>query len=473
MRIHSAVSTMNITCGLFSHMVLNQDASGVCECIFSGTCAHEGEVQAKVTRPGTMSAGNGWTFVGRCVDGEFNCRLRSLPCPGPYDISLRIVNAGNTVSAAEVSDVLVGSVWILAGQSQTKGVGFLTPYSTQSTNASVRAFYMDDRWDIASDPLHNIWEATDKVHSVIQGKPPEKDLLRCKGPGVPFGLHMFELSGIPQGLIPCAHSGTSMQDWSPAKIAAGSESLLGATIRRIKKNGGEIAGVIWVQGEADTTPSDAPLYTQRMKELITHIRQQVGSEALPFVVGQIGRSLNPEDQEAWQSIREQQRLLPDRVDRCAIVPTIDLDLDDTIHLSGESQIRLGRRLADAAWAMTSGLGNVQPTITLEKITLVENPWRGLSVIEVKFANVAGRLVAGSRPSGFAVTDQDGNVIRELYKTELHHDIVKLKVYKTPDQISTMLLNYGLGTDPYCNITDELDRCLPVFGPVPLRRRGSE
>ena len=82
-------------------------------------------------------------------------------------------------------------------------------------------------------------------------------------------------------------------------------------------------------------------------------------------------------------------------------------------------------------------------------------------------------MAGSRPSGFAVTGQDGNAIRELYKTELHDNIVKLKVYKTPDEISEMFLNYGLGTDPYCNITDELDRSLPVFGPLPLRRRGAE
>jgi sialate O-acetylesterase len=43
------------------------------------------------------------------------------------------------------------------------------------------------------------------------------------------------------------------------------------------------------------------------------------------------------------------------------------------------------------------------------------------------------------------------------------------VYATlaPAGLSGLSLHYGAGTDPYCNITDEADRSLPVFGPVPL------
>ncbi len=208
-----------------------------------------------------------------------------------------------------------------------------------------------------------------------------------------------------------------------------------------------------------------------MRELIALIREQVGHEELPFVIAQIGRSLNVEDLQAWQSIREQQRLLPDIVGHCAVVPTIDLGLDDTIHFSGASHVRFGKRLADAAWSITGGIGRVQRPIVLAEVRLMTNPWRGLAIIEVKFANVAGCLVAGSRPSGFALTSKKGDAIRELYNTELEGSIVRLKIYKTPDEVRPLFLNYGLGTDPYCNTTDELDRSLPVFGPFSLECAG--
>ena len=40
---------------------------------------------------------------------------------------------------------------------------------------------------------------------------------------------------------------------------------------------------------------------------------------------------------------------------------------------------------------------------------------------------------------------------------------------TSADIEPMKLQYGYGHDPYCNITDEADRSLPVFGPVPTGR----
>ena len=71
---------------------------------------------------------------------------------------------------------------------------------------------------------------------------------------------MHRVTGIPQGIIACADGGTSMQQWDPARKSEGGKSLYGATLRRVQKNGGKVAGVIWYQGESDADPTNAPLY---------------------------------------------------------------------------------------------------------------------------------------------------------------------------------------------------------------------
>jgi sialate O-acetylesterase len=88
-------------------------------------------------------------------------------------------------------------------------------------------------------------------------------------------------------------------------------------------------------------------------------------------------------------------------------------------------------------------------------------------MNVKFGNVSGRLVSYSRPEGFALVDAHGSVVPWLYKTELHGDRVVLKAYMPAEEAAGLKLHYGFGLNPYCNITDEGDRCLPAFGPVTI------
>ena len=59
------------------------------------------------------------------------------------------------------------------------------------------------------------------------------------GPGVSFANEMFRLTGVPQGLICCAHGGTTMAQWDPKLKKDGDNSLYGAMLNRVKRNGGE------------------------------------------------------------------------------------------------------------------------------------------------------------------------------------------------------------------------------------------
>ena len=75
---------------------------------------------------------------------------------------------------SEIRDILVGDTWILAGQSNMEGGGHLE--RALNAHPMVRALFMDDRWDTAKTPIHNIEAVVDQVHIDINT---EKGPLRC------------------------------------------------------------------------------------------------------------------------------------------------------------------------------------------------------------------------------------------------------------------------------------------------------
>ncbi len=174
---------------------------------------------ARVTRGGRVLTGYAAKAVGTARGGKFEGRLSGLPVGGPYEITLTI--PGNVPETLTVSDLLVGDVWLLGGQSNMEGCGFRKDRA--KPHPLVRAFYMTDEWRVAEDPIHQLWAAVDWVHN--QGVKSPDPLERGVGPGVGFGQEMHRLSGVPQGLIACGHGGTSMSQWDPALKKEGGRSL--------------------------------------------------------------------------------------------------------------------------------------------------------------------------------------------------------------------------------------------------------
>ncbi|MHB9130573.1 MAG: sialate O-acetylesterase [Armatimonadota bacterium] len=451
---------MKITTGLFDHIVLQRDAQNFSDALITGTCTTDGPVQARVLQDGTPVNGLNGQVIGQVKDDAFEARLCGLPAGGPYEVELTIGSDRLTVH-----DVLVGDVWVLAGQSNMQGCG--ANADRAEPHPLVRAFYMDDRWAVAEDPIHNMDQCVDQVHiDLCGGMRPAPATTRGVGPGVAFGREMLALTGVPQGVLACAHGGTSMAQWDPKLKRHGGRSLYGATIRRFKKNGGNIAGVVWYQGCSDAFPETAAVYTPRMQALVRSLRRDFGDANLPFVAVQISRVYGGTDIfPSWNDIQEQQRRLPETIRGCAVVPAIDLDMDDSIHLSGKSQNRLGRRLASAMQVLRLGTG--KPSITLKKISVKSNQMNGWTDIIVEFANVEGKLQALGNPSGFDVIDGSG--ANGLYRIDLDGNRAILHTAWSPLEVEEKSLCYGAGLWPYCNITDGADRSLPVFGPIRIRQ----
>lgn len=60
---------------------------------------------------------------------------------------------------------------------------------------------------------------------------------------------------------------------------------------KIAMKDGNLKGLIWQQGESDSNSFDAPLYKQRLIELIKAFRKELGNEKLPVVMGGLGNFL--------------------------------------------------------------------------------------------------------------------------------------------------------------------------------------
>ncbi|MBN1555816.1 MAG: sialate O-acetylesterase [Phycisphaerae bacterium] len=459
---------MNIQSGLSDGMVLQRTKRDVCDVVFQGRADAAGALEARVTTRGKLVRGFHWIRVGRVRKKKLQGRLRGLKVGGPYDIRLRVVGRdGSVPDAGVVKNVLVGDVWILAGQSNMEGIGRLPGLKAKP---HVRAFYMDDVWRPAEDRIHNLHQAVAPVHAErCGGVRPVRSVYVGVGPGVSFGQAMEKHNGVPQGLIACAHGGTRMDEWDPKKKRLGGHSLYGATLARFEKNGGRVAGVVWYQGCSDANADAATLYTQRMKALVAAFRRDLRDARLPFVLVQIAGVVRLDDSQRrnWNSIQDQQRRLPDAIDRCLCVPAIDLELDDQIHIDAPGQHRLGRRLAEAMCALTKrGTKPLRP-IQFKGWRIFRERGFGTASIEVKFANVAGALRSGSKPAGFALSDWADQPKDAIFKILPRGNRVILRTPLQEWELEGMRLHYGFGLNPYVNITDERDRSLPVFGPIPL------
>jgi sialate O-acetylesterase len=238
-------------------------------------------------------------------------------------------------------------------------------------------------------------------------------------------------------------------------------------VRRFLKNGGAVAGIIWYQGESETmAPNDPAAYPGKMKQLVKAFRRDLRNPRLPIAMVQIARIVGWAEFPNWNVVQEMQRNLPCGINDLAVVPAIDLPLDDGIHISGRGHQRLGVRLAHAMLnVMQYPASPTPPPIALKSVAVQAVPERNLATLIVSFDNVVGSLQGGPRPSGFVLLDERD--INFVFDIQLQRNCAILRTDRAVSDISGKRLYYGYGCDPVCTITDAADRSLPAFGPFQL------
>ncbi len=459
---------MNITKGLFDHCVIQRNHNDVCETRIEGLMNTGHIPQFKVLGPaGSVSCQLNNVIINESYNAgyqySFQATLCGIPTGGPYNL---LITSGS--SLVEICDVLVGDVYLLGGQSNMQGIGRMS--GKHPSHLYVRAFYMDDHWGIAEDPLHKLSLAKEPIHSLIAGgRPePESDTIGV-GPGVAFANSLYQMTGAPQGVIACADGGTSMSQWSPTNNDNGIHSLYQAMLRRFQQNGCHVKGLLWYQGCNDANADEAPYYLDKTKEFIASLRRDTGLLNLPVVMVQISRVCYPfDDSRFWNSVQQQQYQIGQEIEVCETVPTIDLEMDDFIHISGNSQTTLGKRCAKAMYHLTVKDNTELPQISLDKVEVVRQADVWNCQINITYKNVCGGLIASGRPTGFSISkDPNDQIGSYIYHTELRGNQVILYTSEVEIDVKNMYLHYGNGFMPYCNITDMDNRSLPVISAIPL------
>lgn len=422
---------------------------------------------------------------GPLVDGK----IQGVPTGGPY--TLRVMYPqDNVMQTILVGPIYVGDLWVLAGQSNMEGVGDLVDVTKPDPRVS--ALGMDGRWVQATEPLHWLVDSPDPVHSgdpaTRAQRAADQHKARTKGAGLglPFAVEMVKATGVPVGLVTAAHGGTSMGQWDPAKKGEGGNSLYGSMLRQVQLAGGQVKGVLWYQGESDSSPEGSQIFERVFADFIGAVRNDFGQADLPFYYVQIGRFAIDGDPAGWNRVQEAQRVIPDRLANTAVISVIDLELDDAIHVGTQGLKRAGARLAKIAQRQLFGqVGATTPT--LDRVALgpngtLEVKFRGVNVMPSRpvfrrggpvgdVASIAPDAPTGLKPethiAGFSIRDAAGAALPIIYEAKVGRgrDTVVLKLAKPVPPGSSLW--YGHGYDPYCNLVDAADMAVPVFGPIAL------
>lgn len=444
--------------GIMNGMVMQRNHNNVADITISS--------DTKISSVKYQGEISGEAYIEHVGNGEY--KISGIPMGGPYTVS---------VDGETFTDIYVGDLWILAGQSNMQGVGWLTDEDwNDKGNPEIRALYMQDYWAPAVDPLHLMWRAKDKIHiDICKGwdlPKNDRELLGGVGPGVSFARKMYELQdGVPQGLLCCAHGGTGLDQWSPDLKEQGTDkSLYAAMLRRFKANGSNVKGMFWYQGCYEGFIKGAgDTFAEKMKKFMDAVHSDIGN--IPTVQVQIARVVHPELEgmvESWVKIREAQRIMDETIDNLYTISAINKPTDDIIHLSRSAQNKLGGQAAEAMYYAIYGTdqkGFIAPP-QFESIKAYEHPRFKKMIIEVKFKNLYGSLTSLGRVSGFSVTH---NKYAPDYDTvigvELKGDTAIIRTDLLKENIEGAYLYYGFGLNPYCNITDQRNREMLCFGPI--------
>ena len=102
-----------------------------------------------------------------------------------------------------------------------------------------------------------------------------------------FALRCADYWNEDIGLIPCADGGTSLSDWAVGGLLYDHAVMM----TKLAMRSGELAGILWHQGESETGSLDrASSYAERFGVIIEQMQADLGVQ-VPLVLGELGEYL--------------------------------------------------------------------------------------------------------------------------------------------------------------------------------------
>jgi hypothetical protein len=225
-------------------------------------------------------------------------------------------------------------LFLLVGQSNMAGRGAITP-ADKEPHARVLMLNQAGEWVPAVDPLHF-----------------DKPKMVGVGLGRTFALEVARATpGVTIGLIPCAVGGSPIDSWQPGVFYQPTQSHpWDDALRRAKLalQSGTLKGILWHQGESDSSRELAAGYEAKLHDLVARFRRELSAPDVPFIVGQLGVFPDSPWNEHKKLVDRAHRDLPQKVKLTAFVPADGLNhKGDKTHFDAAAYREFGRRYAAA------------------------------------------------------------------------------------------------------------------------------
>jgi sialate O-acetylesterase len=430
--------------------------------------------------------------------GSWSVYLRPGPAGGPFQMIVSGAIAASPGSASPVpepsitlDDVLVGDVWIASGQSnmefELKKAATAAEDLPKADNPRVRLLIV--KKTAIDYPLGNVdFDATMQLGWTASTPDSAKDFSAV---GWYFAREIEQREHVPVGVIDSSWGGTVADAWTrmaalgqdaalapvfvswgkmtereeEARIEARDEQRQRDQARAQGKpepqfpwhpqldswgpgmlwNGMiapltqfPIRGVIWYQGESNSTLARAPLYQRVFSTMIEDWRRQWGVGDFPFLYVQISnfKSTPGED---WATLREQQRRTL-ALRNTAMAVTIDIGNPDNVHPT--DKLDVGLRLARAARALSYG-ENVEYIGPMFRQATPEG-----NAIRAWFDHAKGLTAKGGAVTGFEVAGKD---LKFAPATATVDGATILA--SSPSVTEPVYVRYGWENSPLCNLFD--------------------
>ncbi len=311
------------------------------------------------------------------AEGKWKVKVNTPAAGGPFEIHI------SDVETVILSDVYIGEVWIVSGQSNMqmpmKGyfnepvIGYSKEVAT-SGNENIRLFTVSrDKSLEPIEDLTGLW---------LECKP--ENVSEFSATAYFFGKMIQQVLDVPVGLINSSWGGTRIEPWIsemgikefdwldlPDKDQAGDYShqtptvLFNAMISPL--TGFAVRGALWYQGESNRFEPER--YAKLMPGLIKNWRTEWGIEEMPFYYVQIAPYDYGSESLNSAYLREAQLKASTILPKTGMVSLIDAGEKDCIHPSDKKSA--GYRLAYLALSDTYGIKGFKSSGPVLKDMIVE------------------------------------------------------------------------------------------------------
>jgi sialate O-acetylesterase len=384
------------------------------------------------------------------ADGTWEVFLPSLPTGGPYVMNVTGKNK------LQLTDVLVGEVWVCSGQSNMEWPVRITfePEKTanESTDDGLRMFTVTKA--ISDTELKDVTGAWQPAGPTTTPN--------FSAVGYHFAKTLRKTLGCPIGMIHTSWGGTRIEAWtSPAtNIAAGMSKdefkpgdnrnankasvLYNAMLVPVAKY--TVTGAIWYQGESNA--GNPMKYRTQLPEMIADWRNVFQTPDLVFLPVQLAPfTANGNNATSYAEIREAQSMAAEKDKRVGVAVITDVGEEKDIHPRKKGPV--GERLALQAARIAYGKKNDGASPSLRNVRYYDgtaivtfrNTGAGLVI---KGGTINENPVPSDKLMGFQISGADG-VWYDADAEIIDRDRVELKSSKVakPKNVRFAFINFPL------------------------------